>query len=259
MTICTVLVTGGILLLFGFTGTEGMVATLGVAGIVCCVCCTSGDIGNDLKTGYIVGASPRNQQIMQILGVVVASFIMAPVLIAIHEGSLNAGTGGIGGRELPAPQAGMFAAIANGFFGEGKLPWNMLGWGVGIGVLVLIADTLLKNAGSKIRLHVMPVAVGIYLPIGLTAPMLIGGMIRGMVTRAKGMNGVRSEKRGVLIASGIIAGESVLGVVLAILAYFHITSLKWGAALSPTMLEVVSVGALFAFLIWMYRTSLTKN
>ena len=120
MTITAVLATGGLIYLFGFTGTGAIVATLGVAGIVCCVACTSGDVCNDLKTGFLVGASPRNQQVMQIIGVLVAAFVMAPVLTILHEGSLKRGTGGIGGEELAAPQAALFASLVNGFFGDGE-------------------------------------------------------------------------------------------------------------------------------------------
>ena len=99
MTITAVLFTGGMLYVFGFSGTEGMVATLGVAAIVCCAACTSGDVCNDLKTGQIVGSRPYRQQIMQIIGVGVASLVMAPILQLLHENT----PGGIGGRELAAP------------------------------------------------------------------------------------------------------------------------------------------------------------
>ncbi|MCP4171917.1 MAG: oligopeptide transporter, OPT family, partial [Fuerstiella sp.] len=104
MTITAVLGTGGLLMLFGFGGTAGIVATLGVAGVVCCVACTAGDVCNDLKTGHLVGASPRSQQIMQVIGVVTAAFVMAPVMTILHQGSLLNGTGGIGSKDLPAPQ-----------------------------------------------------------------------------------------------------------------------------------------------------------
>ena len=102
MTITAVLFTGGMLYIFGFSGTEGMIATLGVAAIVCCAACTSGDVCNDLKTGQIVGATPYRQQTMQIAGVAVASLVMAPIMQLLHENT----PGGIGGRELAAPQAG---------------------------------------------------------------------------------------------------------------------------------------------------------
>ena len=104
MTITAVLVAGGMLYLFNFSGMDAMVATLGIAAIVCCVACTSGDVCNDLKTGAMVGAAPFRQQMMQILGVFVAAFVMAPVLTLLHQNT----EGGIGGKELSAPQASLF-------------------------------------------------------------------------------------------------------------------------------------------------------
>ena len=126
MTITAVLFTGGLLLLFGFSGMEGMVATLGVAAIVCCAACTSGDVCNDLKTGALVGASPFRQQIMQVLGVAAASLVMAPVLQLLHNNT----PGGIGGRELSAPQATLFKSLVEGFSGRAICPgtWWVSVW-----------------------------------------------------------------------------------------------------------------------------------
>ena len=120
MTITAVLMTGGLLWIFGYTGVQGMVATLGVAAIVCCAACTAGDVCNDLKTGAIVGATPRRQQAMQLMGVVVAAFVMAPILQLLHNAY------GIGSRELAAPQASLFASLARGFFGDESLPWGLV-------------------------------------------------------------------------------------------------------------------------------------
>ena len=228
MTITAVLVTGMLVYLLGFSGTEAIVATLGVAGIVCCVACTSGDVCNDLKTGHLVGASPRNQQLMQILGVVVAAFIMAPVMTVLHHGSLNRGTGGIGGEELVAPQAGLFASLTQGFFGEGELPHDMVAWGAAIGFGLFVIDWLLQRAGVNFRLHVMPVAVGIYLPFGLSTPILFGGLVRALVDRRAGESGAQ---RGVLFTSGIIAGESLLGVAAGFYFYMEGTEGTLGATL----------------------------
>jgi putative OPT family oligopeptide transporter len=228
MTITAVLFTGGLLLLFGFKGEAGVVATLGVAGVVCCAACTSGDICNDLKTGVLVGASPRRQQIMEVLGVLVASFVMAPVMVALHRGT----PGGIGGRSLPAPQASLFASLAEGFFGDGHLPWNMVLIGVAVGVVLVVADEVLKARDSAFRLHVMPVAVGIYLPFGTSVPILIGGLLNHLMARRAKSDEERSArtKRGVLLASGIIAGESLMGVGIAIVKAINP---EMGALLHP--------------------------
>ena len=253
MTISAVLLTGLMLLAGRYEGEAGILAMLGVAGVVCCVACTAGDVCNDLKTGQLVGASPRSQQIAQVLGVLVAAFIMAPVMTILHEGSLNAGTGGIGGEELVAPQAGLFASLAKGFFGGETLPWDMVGWGVGLAVLILVADIPLALKNSSFRLHVMPVAVGIYLPAELSVPILLGGVLHWLISRRPNSDG--AVKRSVLLASGIIAGESLMGVGLGLLAFLGITSLALGGSISPTVLGVISVVVLLAVLVATYVIS----
>ena len=216
MTITAVLFTGGMLWICGFKGTEGMVAVLGVAAVVCCVACTSGDVCNDLKTGSLVGAAPFRQQIMQVLGVFVAAFTMAPVLNLLHNNT----DGGIGGPNLPAAQANLFASLAKGIFGDGNIPWDMVQIGVGVGVALLLIDGVLKSRKSSFRMHVMPVAVGMYLPFGLSTPILIGGLIAHFAARGS-KPGEETERRlhkGILFGSGVIAGEALMGVGIAGLA-----------------------------------------
>ncbi len=237
MTITAVLVSGGLLWLFGFEGMEAMVATLGIAAVVCCVACTSGDVCNDLKTGSIVGAAPHRQQLMQIAGVFVAAFVMAPILNLLHNNT----EGGIGGRELPAPQANLFAQLARGFSGEGELPWDMIGIGVGVGAVILIADTILKVNQASFRLYLMPIAVGMYLPFGLATPILIGGLLSYWHTR-----NVPAEKQedtvrgGILFSSGVIAGEALTAVGIALFAAFGISSLDLPVADSVKFLFSVA-------------------
>lgn len=263
MTISAVLLTGLLLWAGDYTGRSGILAMLGVAGVVCCVACTAGDVCNDLKTGQLVGATPRSQQIAQVLGVVVAAFIMAPVLTILHEGSLKAGTGGIGGKELGAPQAGLFASLAEGFFGDGQIPWTMVGWGAALAVLILLADIPLALKNSSFRLHIMPVAVGIYLPAELSVPILFGGILNWMIKRkripASESQSGAAEKRGVLLASGIIAGESLMGVLLGLLAFFGLTSLKLGEGAPSYLLESVSLIVLAAVLFFVYRIATDKT
>jgi putative OPT family oligopeptide transporter len=264
MTITALLATGALIWLFGYRGSAGIIATLGVAGVVCCVACTSGDVCNDLKTGYLVGASPRRQQIMQIMGVLVASFVMAPVMTILHEGSIREGTGGIGGEALPAPQAGLFAALAKGIFADdGVLPKEMVAGGIAVGVALLVADYLLTKVKSPVRLHVMPVAVGMYLPFGLSIPILLGGVVRAMVNRRERPGSEERAHRGILVTSGIIAGESLIGVLLGLLAYRGVKS--WDSAnwlisrtgLSPWGQEFAVQGlsllALVAVCVWTYQ------
>lgn len=225
MTITAVLVAGGLLWLCNYSGSNAIVATLGIAAIVCCVACTSGDVCNDLKTGSLVGAAPFRQQMMQIAGVVVAAFVMAPVLTLLHNNT----PGGIGGRELSAPQASLFAALARGFSGEGELPWNMIACGAGIGLAILALDAWLQRAGYKFRAHLMPIAVGMYLPFGLSAPILIGGLIAHFYTRSvEPAHHDAVLHRGVLFSSGVIAGEALTSVALACLTALGVQSLDLG-------------------------------
>jgi len=273
MTITAVLFTGGLLYIFGFSGTEGMVATLGVAAIVCCAACTSGDVCNDLKTGQIVGASPYRQQIMQISGVAVASLVMAPIMQLLHENT----PGGIGGRDLPAPQAGLFASLADGFFGDGILPWNMVGIGAILGILILIADSFLvswynlKKQVSKLehdaykqknykssdnfRLHLMPIAVGMYLPFGLSTPILIGGLLAHFILANDNSmeNSDSILQKGVLLSSGLIAGESLMGILLAFVAGAGIQNLN--PSFDPNLVTGLTLLATVGTIWWLYKGS----
>ena len=255
MTITAVLFTGGLLYIFGFSGTEGMLATLGVAAIVCCAACTSGDVCNDLKTGQIVGASPYKQQIMQIAGVAVASLVMAPIMQLLHETT----PGGIGGRELAAPQAGLFASLANGFFGDGVLPWNMVAIGSALGVIILIGDSFLESKNSTFRLHLMPVAVGMYLPFGLSTPILIGGLLAHFILADDNSGGDSDSvlQKGVLLSSGLIAGESLMGIILAFVAGAGIQSLS--PSLNPNLVTGLTLLAAVGTIWWLYNGAKSKN
>lgn len=251
MTITAVLFTGAMLWVFGYAeGTAGMVSIIGVAAVVCCVACTSGDVCNDLKTGSLVGASPYRQQIMQVLGVAVGSLVMAPVMTLLHENT----EGGIGGPELSAPQAGLFKSLAEGFSGRGQLEWTMLAIGAVVGVLFLVADAPLRARKAHFRLHLMPIAVGMYLPFGLAVPILLGGLIAHFAVR-----GARSPEeqeralhRGVLFSSGVIAGEALTKVGLAGLAAVGITAFDWslvGLAPAHGLVTALSLAASAAMLV----------
>lgn len=248
MTITAVLFTGGMLFVAGFSGMDGMMATLGVAAVVCCAACTSGDVCNDLKTGLLVGASPRRQQIMQIAGVAVASLVMAPVLQVLHDAYE------IGSQELSAPQATLFSKLAEGFFGEGQLPWGMVAVGVAIGVVVLIVDKVLEVRRARFRMHLMPVAVGIYLPFGLAVPILLGGIIAWWQGRGERDPRALDQKlhRGVLFSSGIIAGESLVGIIIAGIISALAVAGTAGPAIDYPLEELVTlaavVGLVFLFL-----------
>lgn len=215
MTITAVLISGMFLTLAGFTGTTGLMASLGIAAIVCCTACTAGDICNDLKTGHLVGASPKKQQIMQVAGVAVAALVLAPTLQMLQDFT----PGGIGGPELPAPQARLFASIARAFFSEQILPWNLLATGATIAVVLVALGRLLKKHRPTFKVYIMPIAVGMYLPLGLSVPIFIGGVLALLrsVNRKSATDKLTAEPA-VLFASGLIAGEALTGLAIAFLA-----------------------------------------
>jgi putative OPT family oligopeptide transporter len=213
MTICTILFASALLLVSGLKGTEGILASLGVAGVVCCAAATAGDISQDLKTGYMVGSTPRRQQFAQVLGVIGPALVIAPVLTVLQKAYT------IGSTELSAPQATLFANIARAMFTDQPMPWIMVEIGVGIGIILIVLDEALRARRANFRAHIMPVAVGIYLPLGLSVPILIGGVVNHvvrLVTRARG-DEEASVHRGVLFGSGLIAGESIMGIIIAFL------------------------------------------
>ncbi len=207
MTICTLLLAAGVLLLLGIRGDSAILATLGVAGVVCCAAATAGDVAQDLKTGQLVGATPARQQGVEFVGVIVPAFVIAPVLSLLH-GAYGIGTGEPG--SLLAPQAALFASLTQGFFGDAAMPWTMIGVGVGVGLGLIVLNACLVMIGASYRLHVMPVAVGIYLPLALSVPILLGGLLH------YGFSSRQSKGAGILFGSGLIAGEALMGIGLAI-------------------------------------------
>lgn len=238
MTIFTLLVASLLLLAFGATGTAGMTAALVVAGVVCCAACAAGDMSQDLKTGFIVGATPRRQQTGQLIGVLVAAFVTTPVLILLHS------TKTIGSKELPAPQAKMFRALTEALF-ERRVPWAMLGAGAGVAVFLIVLDEIARRRRWSFRLHVMPVAVGIYLPVSTAVPILLGGIIRAARARSAAS---KSPGGGVLVASGLIAGEALTGIGLAALVLLKVKAAERTPSRILGVLALVAVGAL----LWMF-------
>jgi putative OPT family oligopeptide transporter len=259
MTICTVLLTAGLLLILGYSGTEGMLATLGVAGVVCCAACTSGDICQDLKIGHIIGATPRRLQLGEIIGTIVPAFAIAPVMQLLH----SAYGVGVQVREgvapLKAPQGVMFEKLVGGIFGAGKdIPWDLVGWGAVVGVIAIAIDKLfLEPKEAKFRLHAMPLAVGMYLPLTVTFPILLGGAAFKAVERASKKRGDSEEKHakvihnGLLFSSGIVAGEAIMGILIAVLIVAELKMpLLSGWAQGTTGPTIASILG-FAFVVWL--------
>jgi putative OPT family oligopeptide transporter len=224
MTISTVLFAALLLLVLGLTGSQGVLASLVVAGVVCCAACTAGDVSQDLKTGHLVGASPYKQQWAQVIGVVVPAAVIAPVLGVLHS-AYGIGVPAHEGVEyLKAPQANLFASITQAMFGTGAaMPWRMIVAGMATGVGLIVLDAVLKRAGSPFRTYVMPVAVGIYLPWSLGVPIFLGGLAAWITARAAGPSrATAAVHRGVLVGSGLIAGEALMGILIALLIVFAV-------------------------------------
>lgn len=249
MTISALLGTAAFFLVLGFKGDSAILATLGVAAVVCCAACTAGDCSQDLKTGVLVKATPKYQQLAQIIGVIVPTLVVAPVLSILHS-SYGIGEG------LKAPQATLFASITEGLFKEGSLPLNMVGLGVVAGILIIAIDKLfLAPKKTRFRLHVMPLAVGIYLPVTLAVPMLLGGVIRELVEKVRGEVNEGNDN-GILLSSGLIAGEALMGVVMAIVIYYQV-NLKLDI-LSSAMSEILSIAALLALAFYLKKLAERK-
>lgn len=267
MTICTVLITAGLLLVLGYTGTAGMVATLGVAGVVCCATCTSGDICQDLKIGQIVGATPQRLQMGELIGTMLPAFIIAPTMQLLQNAYGIGAPVREGTRALAAPQGVMFQKLVGSIFDtEQHLPWNLVGWGAAVGVVAILIDRLfLQPRRTRFRLHAMPLAVGMYLPWTVTFPMLIGGIVYRLVERRSERRGdsapVRQAvvHRGLLFCSGLVAGEAIMGIVIAVLVLVNLPiPLLSNWVNGHGLVDIVSLLGLLVVIVMLMRKSLCK-
>ncbi len=205
--------------LMGRDATLGPVAAIMIGAVVCCAAAIAGDNLQDLKCGYMVGATPWRQQVMLAIGAISCALVMAPVL------NLLAKAYGIGvptaehPNPLLAPQATLMASVARGLFG-GELPWNLIWIGAAIGAVIIAIDEVLKKKQASFRVPVLAAAVGIYLPLDLTVPIFLGGLLAYIVERAvkarTGSNDVeRIHRKGVLFSAGLITGEALMGIIIA--------------------------------------------
>lgn len=208
MTIATLLFATVILKVTGTTGLTGMVGAISIGGIICIVAAIAGDASQDLKTGFIVGATPSKQQIGEIIGVVASSAAIGFVLYLLNE------AWGYGTEKIPAAQATMMKMLVEGIMNE-ELPWAMILIGVFIAIVVEI-----------LKMPVMPFAVGMYLPFSLSAGIMAGGIVRIFVEKKKGTEAEKKARtdRGLLFTSGMIAGEGIVGILLAVFAVVKIDS-----------------------------------
>ncbi len=222
VTIATILSASLMLLVLLGTGSDplrGAAAAILIGAVVCCAAAIAGDNMQDLKSGYLLGATPRNQQIMQFVGVLAAALVLPLVLNILHQAYV------LGSDKLSAPQASLMASVASGVFRR-DLPWGLVSAGAGIAVAIILADEFQRRRGASFRIPVLAVAVGLYLPFELDSAIMLGGMLAWAVERATRSRQFNpddhdpakqaSERTGLLFASGLITGEALLGIGLAV-------------------------------------------
>ena len=239
MAIATLLIATLTIKLSGDTGITGMCGAIAIGSVICIIAAIAGDTSQDLKTGYILGATPKKQQIGELIGVVASGLAIGGVLYLLNA------AWGYGGTEVPAPQATLMKMIVEGIMG-GNLPWNL----VLIGVFLAIGLEIL-------RVPVMPFAIGLYLPIYLNASIMIGGVVRMFMDGRKKVDTKVKEKQttdGTLYCAGMIAGEGIVGILLAVLAVFGVSLDLSGkinlGSIGGVVLMVLMVLSLLKFSLW---------
>ncbi len=246
MAIATLLITTLILMATGGTGAQGMASAIAIGSIICIVSAIAGDTSQDLKTGYLLGATPKKQQVAEIVGVVAAAFAIGGTLYLLDN------AWGFGTDQLAAPQATLMKLIIEGVMG-GNLPWALVFIGVFIAIVVEI-----------LGIPVLPFAIGVYLPVQLNACIMIGGLVRLVLDKMKKEEEQKKQivNDGILFCSGMIAGEGLIGILLALLAVFGVDSaidlsVRFGI---PTLFANVGGLILFAIIIFtVFRFSLWKK
>lgn len=217
MAIATLLISTMILKATGYVGMTGMIAAITIGSVICIIAAIAGDTSQDLKTGYIVGATPYKQQIGELIGVVASAIAIGGVLYLLNA------AWGYGSTELPAPQATLMKMVVEGVMGS-NLPWTLVFAGVFMAVVVEI-----------LGIPVLPFAVGLYLPIHLSTPIMAGGLIRLYFDKKKMANEDERKHKvenGILYSSGLIAGEGLVGILLAVFAIWTIKGVSVGDRLA---------------------------
>ena len=239
MAIATLLIATFAIKSSGKTGIDGMTAAIAVGSVICIIAAIAGDTSQDLKTGYLLGATPKKQQMGEMLGVVVSGLAIGGVLYLLDA------AWGYGTAEIPAPQAQLMKMIVEGIMG-GNLPWGL----VFVGVFLAICLEIL-------RIPVMPFAIGLYLPIYLNATIMIGGIVRGLLDRRKGVDEKTKTAQatdGTLYCAGMIAGEGLVGILLAIFAVVGISLDMSGVVslgnIGGVVLMIIMILSLLKFSIW---------
>jgi len=211
VTIATILFSSLLIIsFFDVDSSKGAAAAILIGAVVCCAAAIGGDNLQDLKTGNIVGATPWKQQLMQLVGVSSAALTLGIVLTLLHEAY------GIGSSELPAPQAVLMTNVANGVF-SGNLEWGMIYAGAILGIFIILLDQHQARRNAEFRFPILVVAIGIYLPVELTLPIFIGGMLNHFASKTASEDG---KNNGLLMASGLITGEALMAIFIAVPLFF---------------------------------------
>lgn len=244
MAIATLLIATIAIKASGDSGITGMTGAIAIGSVICIVAAIAGDTSQDLKTGYLLGATPKRQQIGELVGVVASGLAIGGVLYLLNTAY------GYGGTEVPAPQATLMKMIVEGIMG-GNLPWNL----VFIGVFLAIGLEIL-------RIPVMPFAIGLYLPIYLNATIMIGGVVRLLMDGRKHVDEKTKERQstdGTLYCAGMIAGEGLIGIALAILKVFGFNLDLSGRVnlgnLGGVVLMILMILSLLKFSLWKKQKS----
>ena len=235
LTIATILLSALFIKYIGFESEVGMVSAILFGAIVCCSSAIAGDNMQDLKTGYLVKATPWKQQVMQIIGTVSSALTITFTLNILH------GAYGIGSEILPAPQANLMKVVVEGVFNK-SLPWNWIYTGVIIGLIIISLDIIQSKRKSTFRFPVLAVAVGIYLPIGLSFPIFLGSIVNYLSKR-------NNKENGILYASGLITGEALMGILIAIPIFLSGKSDWWNLNLINSPINIIGA-IIFMYIIY---------
>jgi len=245
MTIAALLGTSAVFWMMGWTDTLGKATALMVGTAVCIAASIAGDTSQDLKTGYILGATPRRQQIGELVGVITSAGFVCLVIMLLHAGT----PGGLGSEELPAPQAILMKLVVDGVLDQ-NLPWGLIGIGAGIAAVV-----------SLFKIPVLAFAVGVYLPLSTMGAVFLGGVLRWFLTRKKdAANSERRREQGILFGSGLVGGGGLTGVALA----FWVVVVKRGEPIegiapdipkwAAMMLAALTIAVILGLMAWYARS-----
>ena len=242
LTLSTLIIAALLMVALGVTGPQGVTAVLGVASVVCVSSAVAGELLQDFKVGWLLGGTPRTIQLVELVAVVVASAAMYWPLWILNEGNIKAGGMGFGDKALPAPQAGLMASLAQGIVG-GDMAWPLIIVGIFFGIALILVQV--KSP--------MLVAVGMYLPFATTFAIFVGGMLRLMsdtIAARRGLNEAqrtRVENTGVLVSSGLIAGEALCGLITAYFAWKEIKT--WEFTQDPSFVVGLAVIGLIGLIL----------